>query len=203
MKTCLSLILIFLTLGCASIKKANLELEVVKAERDSCLREKLILEDKIKYSEMTIKDFSSQVSDLEIRLVEEIQKGTIKIKQYDDRIIITIDNDISFESGSATLSKEALGFLNQIGENLEEYTDNVIFVEGNTDSDKVKEGSWIQDNWELSILRSLHVVRVLERRITPKRLKIFGHGEYNPLFPNDSKENKRKNRRVDIIIIPW
>ncbi len=57
-------------------------------------------------------------------------------------------------------------------------------------------------NWELSSARALAVTRYLQERggLAPEFLAAVGRAHYCPLVPNDSVENRRKNRRVEIVI---
>jgi len=57
-------------------------------------------------------------------------------------------------------------------------------------------------NWELSTARAISVVRVFieNDHFLPSQMQAMGFGEYKPLVKNDSPENRRKNRRVEIKI---
>ena len=85
----------------------------------------------------------------------------------------------------------------------EEYdlTDSIV-AEGNTDDVPVKNAEF-DSNWELSTKRSLSIVKYLieNKNINPNRISIKGYGEFNPIAPNDTQENKSKNRRVDILVV--
>ena len=37
--------------------------------------------------------------------------------------------------------------------------------------------------------------------VPPEKISIVGHSEYKPIAPNDTEENRAKNRRVDIVVI--
>ena len=62
----------------------------------------------------------------------------------------------------------------------------------------------IQENWDLSVKRATSIVRLLETKyqIDPSRLIASGRSSYIPLTDNDSKENRSRNRRTNIIILP-
>jgi chemotaxis protein MotB len=55
----------------------------------------------------------------------------------------------------------------------------------------------------LSAIRATTVVRyfIEERGVDPERLSVAGYGEYQPIAPNDSPENRSLNRRVNILIV--
>ena len=57
---------------------------------------------------------------------------------------------------------------------------------------------------ELSSARALAVLHHLigEGKIKPQRLSANGYGEFHPVALNDTVQNKQKNRRVEIVILP-
>ena len=58
-------------------------------------------------------------------------------------------------------------------------------------------------NWELSTKRAVNVLRFLieKGKVNPDRLSAVGYGPTRPIAPNDTEENRRKNRRVEIVIL--
>ena len=76
-----------------------------------------------------------------------------------------------------------------------------IRVEGHTDNNPINTVQF-EDNWELSIARSLSVIRFIRAKesINPKRLRPVGCGEWDPVAPNDTPEGRAMNRRVEIFI---
>ena len=77
-------------------------------------------------------------------------------------------------------------------------------MEGHTDNVPVKNNDVITDNWDLSVLRSTSIVRVLtsDLGIAPERIIAAGRSEYIPLVANDSPDGKARNRRTRIILLP-
>ena len=60
-----------------------------------------------------------------------------------------------------------------------------------------------QDNWELSMQRALTVVRGLREAGVPQEaLFAAGFGENHPVAPNDTEDNRAKNRRVEMSPVP-
>ena len=73
---------------------------------------------------------------------------------------------------------------------------------GNGDNVPYKKDPLI-DNWDLSVKRATSVVRVLvELGVESSRLIAAGRGEYQPVASNDTAENRAKNRRTRIIVLP-
>ena len=85
----------------------------------------------------------------------------------------------------------------------ENMADFNIGIEGYTDDVPIKHSGW-KSNWELSTARSLSVLHFLvnEKGISPERLSAIGFGEYRPVASNDTKEGRKLNRRVEIVIQP-
>jgi len=78
-----------------------------------------------------------------------------------------------------------------------------VMVEGHTDSKTIHTEN-IVDNWDLSVKRSTAIVRVLQKKyqVDPSRLIPAGRSSYVPLTNNDTRENRARNRRTNIIIMP-
>ncbi len=145
----------------------------------------------------------NQADELEKQLQDEITKGEIRLKKYHDRIIINIDDRISFDSGESELKKTFLPTLDKISKILSEYPEYYIVVEGHTDNVPIKT-SRFRNNWQLSTERALAVLDYLlkNKSLDPRRFSATGYGEHRPIVPNDTKENRALNRRVDIVVIP-
>ena len=121
---------------------------------------------------------------------------------YDDKaIIIALEDAILFQSGSADINPDGFPVLDKIGSSVLINISNPVRIEGHTDTDKIHTEKF-PSNWELSTIRSINVLKYLvdNTKILPKRLSAVGYGETKPLFPNDTPENKSRNRRVEIKI---
>ncbi|OJR72673.1 hypothetical protein BK387_31100 [Escherichia coli] len=62
----------------------------------------------------------------------------------------------------------------------------------------------MRDNWDLSVKRAVSIVQVLQNdfQLNPSQLVASGRGEYVPLVENDTPENKARNRRTRIVLLP-
>jgi chemotaxis protein MotB len=78
-----------------------------------------------------------------------------------------------------------------------------VMIEGHTDTTPIKRDI-IQDNWDLSALRATSITRILQYKfdVKPNRLIAAARSQYIPLAANDTPENRAKNRRTKIIIMP-
>jgi len=145
----------------------------------------------------------NQANELERQLEEEIRKGDIRLKKSRNRLIINIDDRISFDSGKAVLKKEVLPSLKKIREILSQYPEYNIIIEGHTDDVPISTKQF-RNNWQLSTERALAVLEYIleDKTLKPERFSATGCGQFRPIVPNDSKENRALNRRVDIIVVP-
>ena len=118
-------------------------------------------------------------------------------------VMISIADNMLFNTGSYQLSSKADPLLQKIADviNSEESLD--VMVEGHTDSRTISTAN-IADNWDLSVLRATSVVRKLQGKfkVAPEKLIASGRSSYQPLVENNSNENRAKNRRTRIIILP-
>ncbi len=146
---------------------------------------------------------AQQTNDLEKQLENEIKDGKIRLKKFHDRLIINIDDKISFDSGSATLKKEILPALQKISKILFDYPENNIVIEGHTDNVPIVSNTGYS-NWHLSSERALAVLIFILKttRLDEARFSAAGYGEFHPIVPNNSPANMSLNRRVDIVILP-
>lgn len=136
------------------------------------------------------------------RFVErEKLEGKVLIHREERGLVISMLTDgIFFERGSAELSEEAKRVLRKITPILKA-SGRFIRVEGHTCNLPIHTHRY-PSNWELSMARSTNVVRYLISCGVPaNRLSAIGYGEFRPMFPNISEENRRLNRRVDIVLL--
>jgi chemotaxis protein MotB len=130
----------------------------------------------------------------------QIKYKTIHITKNRLFLDIEIQSDILFSSGSVKPSARAKRAVKRLSTLLKKYN-NKIQVEGFTDNVSIKSNAY-PSNWELSAARAASIVRLFaENGILPRRLSAIGYGEYRPVAKNDTEMGRRKNRRVDIVIL--
>ncbi len=138
-----------------------------------------------------------------IRKVQESVKDQRQVAFIVDERGLTVRflDNILFDSGSAGLRPEGIEMLNAVGKALKN-TQRYVRVEGHADNLPINTVQF-PSNWELSASRSIAVTRYLidKHGADPRRLSSLGYGEFRPLYPNTSDENRAKNRRVDIVIL--
>ncbi len=116
-------------------------------------------------------------------------------------LIIHVVESALFKSGQAEMQPQARILLDKIANEIADLP-NQIRIEGHTDSLPISSFKF-PSNWELSAARATAVVRyfVDSHGFTPARISALGFGEFRPLAPNDTPENRARNRRVDIVIL--
>lgn len=131
------------------------------------------------------------------------------VVSYDsNRGVLKFVSDILFDLGSDVVRPDAAKTLSELAKILSQpaakqfdvvivgHTDNTPIVRPAT---KAKHPT----NWHLSVHRAISVMEVMEKAgLDPKNIGVMGYGEYRPVAPNDTAENKAKNRRVEIYIVP-
>jgi len=116
-------------------------------------------------------------------------------------LVIHIVESALFRQGSADLEAKAKSVLEIVSSHLDGI-DNHIRVEGHTDDIPINTIKY-PSNWELSSARATEVVRyfIENKIVAPGEISALGYGEYRPIKPNNSIENRAQNRRVDIVIL--
>jgi outer membrane protein OmpA-like peptidoglycan-associated protein len=111
--------------------------------------------------------------------------------------ILSLSNRINFGSNSAALAEDSVAFLNSIAEIISRCPDLNIQVAGHTDSD-----GDARYNQSLSEARANAVLSYLVGAgIEADRVRSVGYGEAEPLAPNDTAENKLRNRRIEFSVV--
>lgn len=150
---------------------------------------------------MITPEFAGLYESLNELLGDEELAGATDIYMDERGLVVSFREKLFFDIGSAEIKPEARGLLRRVGEILAR-GENQIRVEGHTCDLPIRTERF-PSNWELSVSRATNVTRFLieEAGVDPKRLAATGYAEFRPVAPNDSEENRAKNRRVDIVLI--
>lgn len=178
-------------------ERARLESErqVLQNEREALLRQLNVLQAESRERQRLYDEMMERFRSL-------IDAGQLSVTLVNGRLVINMPQDILFGSGSASLSREGETALLQVAAVLRDFRDRNFQVEGHSDNVPINT-SRFPSNWELSSARAISVVHVLQRGgVTPQSLSGAGFGEYHPVAPNDTRENRTKNRRIEIVIVP-
>lgn len=118
-------------------------------------------------------------------------------------VMISISDKMLFNTASYKVSNKANDILQKLANIINSEPSVEVMVEGHTDARSIST-SKIADNWDLSVLRATSVVRKLQDDygVAPEKLIASGRSSYKPLAENDTKDNRSKNRRTRIVILP-
>ena len=127
-------------------------------------------------------------------------EGLVSANFENGLISLRLSGDVLFAPGQAQLSPQGVAALTGLKDFLFRHPDQTVNIRGYTDDVKPV-GSRYADNWELSSMRAVNVLRVLmQLGLEPKRLTATGLADMDPLYPNNTEENRARNRRVEIIM---
>lgn len=128
-------------------------------------------------------------------------EGLVGANFEDGIITIRAPGDVLFAPGDVNLTERGRQVIAEMKDFFTQHPDQVINVRGYTDDHPPAPGSRFRDNWELSSMRAVNVLRLLmQMGIEPKRLTSTGLADLNPLFPNTSEEYRAQNRRVEFVL---
>lgn len=115
-------------------------------------------------------------------------------------LLIILANGLLFDSGSAAIQPQRRDILAQVAALIQGGRHRVR-IEGHTDDRPIATGEF-PSNWELSTARAVAVLKnfVEEYGIAPQRFAVVGYGDVRPLVPNNTAQNRARNRRVEILL---
>lgn len=129
--------------------------------------------------------------------------GEAPVRRENRQVILQLSENILFELGSATIKSQGKEILGKVASVLKEYPDREIRIEGHADTLPIKTDRY-PSNWELSGQRAINVLKYLvyTHGIGKERIGATAFGQFRPLVPNSSEENRQQNRRVEIVLFP-
>ncbi|WP_412504035.1 flagellar motor protein MotB [Shewanella indica] len=158
-------------------------------------------EDKKTQEQQAAQDqINEQVKKMAEALNKEIVDGAIEIESLGQQIIIRIREKGAFASGSGFLQPRFKPVVQAVGGLLKDVP-GIITVSGHTDDMQISNELY-SSNWDLSSQRAVAVAHELVKvpGFDASRMKVVGMASTAPLVPNDSPENRARNRRVEISI---
>jgi chemotaxis protein MotB len=180
------------TKGAQNIEKA---LETIK-EKDlkiTRMQDALTKKDSVTLALVTSLKSSVGISDPDIEV--NVEKGVV---------FISIADKLLFKSGSYLVSDKAKEVLAKVAKVINDKPTFECMVEGHTDNVPFTGNGILLDNWDLSVKRSTAIIRVLtkELKVNPSQLIAAGRSQFIPLVDNNSADNRAKNRRTRIVVLP-
>ena len=134
----------------------------------------------------------------EAKLRDRLRASGVSVTRNGQQIILNMPGNVTFDTGEATIKPQFYEVLNSVALVLAEFNRTIVDVDGFTDS----VGSEAS-NLDLSRRRARSVAEYLaSRRVDPRRLSMQGFGESRPIAPNQTRQGRSQNRRVEIRIAP-
>lgn len=164
-------------------------------------------ERKVKELEQVLANKDKAVQDLKNRISNALlnfKENDLTVNVKNGKVYVSLAEQLLFRSGSVEVDSKGVTALQQLAKALKDQKDIHIMVEGHTDNVPIsKKSTYMQDNWDLSVMRATSITKILTKGgVSPNQITASGKGEYLPLAPNTTAENKQKNRRTEIIITP-
>jgi len=164
-------------------------------------------EKKVKELESVLESKDKAVQDLKNTINNALlsfKESDLTVNVKNGKVYVSLTEQLLFGSGSVDVDKKGVSALQQLAKAIKDQKDLQILVEGHTDNVPVsRKSSYMQDNWDLSVMRATAIVRILTGAgLSPTQVTASGRGEYLPLSSNDSAQTRQRNRRTEIIIAP-
>ncbi|MEN6330401.1 MAG: flagellar motor protein MotB [Smithella sp.] len=145
---------------------------------------------------------SDETASLESDLLGIIEDNNglpgITVARHTRHVVLTLPEQIIFDSGQADLKAGVLPKLEQIAVFIQQHPNIAVEIHGHTDNMPISNRRY-PSNWELSADRATQVAKSLVRLgVNPAIISTRGFGEYKPLYPNSSISDRLKNRRVEL-----
>jgi chemotaxis protein MotB len=186
-----------------------LEAELIeeRSQLDKLSAKLLEREKKVNELNQILKEKEDAVTKLKNKISQALRgfEGSgLTIVEKNGKVYVSMDEKLLFASGSTTVDSRGRQAIVEIAKALEKEADINVMIEGHTDNVPLSGSGAIKDNWDLSVLRATSIAKIMleNKNIDPSRIIVAGRGEHQPIAPNDTRENKAKNRRTEIILTP-
>lgn len=156
-----------------------------------------------KYSEDQKQLKQTQAKVEELIAVNELE-NQFETKLTDEGLLITIRDSVLFQPGSAQISPEQITIAQELSQILSFNPERNVIITGHTDNIPINSAEFAS-NWELSVIRAVNFLKIIidsNSTLDSKYFSVRGFGEYSPIVPNDTAENRAKNRRVEVLVQP-
>ncbi len=119
------------------------------------------------------------------------------------QMLVEIPTDHLFEAGKKDVTLDGKNTVAEVAKILKAMEGRSFQVAGHTDNIKLEKKTKFTSNWELSTARAVEVTKLLvEYGMDQAALSAGGFAEFTPAAPNDTDENRKRNRRIEIVLVP-
>lgn len=193
--------------SCASqktLKQYQDEVRVLREERTQLKKENRDLRAQNEQYEVSLANAGAPKGE-PLSIADNPELGEVGVDVGMDKygnFVISIPAEVTFSSGKAELTKKGQEALKVVARVLlQEHKNGKYWIEGHTDTDPITKSKW-ESNRDLSVERAMAVLHYLveDCDVPDDKCVVAGHGQYEPLTPNDSSAAKARNRRVEIVV---
>jgi chemotaxis protein MotB len=172
-----------LTANLESRERKVQELEQVLARKDSAVQ---------------------KLKDIVNNALLSFEKSDLSVDVRNGKVYVSLASQLLFKTGSTQIDNKGKEALIQLAKVLKNQPEVNIMVEGHTDTQKISKSSrYMNDNWDLSVMRATSVLRILTANgVNPEQIIAAGRGEFMPVDDSGTPAAMKKNRRTEIILTP-
>ena len=160
-----------------------------------------VLLDQVMMQKQIVESQRKVYSDVKTLQTEKGVEGIVSANFENGLITLRTPGDVLFAPGQTALTDPGKRVIAMLKDFFIQHPDQTIKIVGHTDDVLPAPGSRFADNWEVSALRAVNVLRYLmQLGVEPGRLTAVGLADFEPMVPNTTDENRAKNRRVEFIL---
>ncbi|MCI9080738.1 MAG: flagellar motor protein MotB [Lachnospiraceae bacterium] len=151
--------------------------------------------------EAGLKESEEMAQQIEQELAQQQIAEQVEIDVDAQFVKLTLNGALLFDSAQSQIREDALPLVDKLSMILQQYSDNLIYIEGHTDNVPISNAKY-ESNDLLSAYRAFavkdYIIEVTA--LDAGRIRATGCGEYNPVADNSTPEGRARNRRVEIKI---
>jgi chemotaxis protein MotB len=148
-----------------------------------------------------------ELKEIQKKVNEYIKTNNLEVqfvtKLTDEGLLLTIRDNVLFDSGSAVVHSADLNVAKELSELLVMNPPRNIIISGHTDNVPIHNAEF-DSNWELSVMRAVNFMKIIleNKDLNPQWFSAKGFGEFEPVGDNSTAEGRGLNRRVEVLILP-
>lgn len=148
-----------------------------------------------------LEQFLPSMDFLSRELADEIQQDKVQIRLTRRGLVISLRQAAFFPSGQDIIAPETYGAIAKVAETIAKLP-NHVRLEGHTDSIPIHNDRF-RSNWHLSTARAISMLDLLtgEFKVPGAKFTVAGYADTIPVEANESEDGRRRNRRVDIVLL--
>ncbi|BAC14500.1 flagellar motor protein MotB [Oceanobacillus iheyensis] len=160
-------------------------------------------DEQLSKSESELRDLQALQTQINHFIQEHELTEQLGTELTDEGLMITLVNEVFFDSGSAEVKETSKEIANDVSNLLYTEPPHQVVISGHADDVPIETEEY-NSNWELSVSRAINFMTLIleNEELDPTLFSAKGYGEFQPIVPNTSAENRAKNRRVEVLILP-